>query len=95
MKRILDTFSVAGRNKTYTFPIDRTVPQVGDVIEKLSYPDAIKAIELMCCEEELIRRHLRIGSTPPTKISVVNIPEEHRRIQTLVYNTFGVTYICD
>ena len=94
MKRILDTFSVSGKTKVYEYPIDREVPTPSDVMEKLSYADAMAAIELMLVDEEFIRKHLRIGSTPPTRIGVDHPPMEHRRLQTLIYDTFGNTYIC-
>jgi len=90
MKLILDNFDSMG----YTFPITRLIPQQVDVQEKLSYADYVLAVELLVVDEATIRKHLRIGSTPPTKVSHLNVPEEYKRIQTLVYNTFGVTYIC-
>ena len=94
MKRIIDTFSMTGRNKVYEYPIDRLVPTPADVIEKVSYVDAIKAIELMACDEEFIRKHLRIGSTPPTSINIFNMSDEDKRLQTMICDIFDVTYIC-
>jgi hypothetical protein len=90
MKLILDTFTC----EKYTFPINRIVPQPEDVKEKLSYTDYVLAIELLIVDEATIRKHLRVGSTPPTKISCLNVPEEYKRIQKLVYDNFGLTYIC-
>jgi hypothetical protein len=89
MKLILDTFTC----EKYTFPINRIVPQPEDVKEKLEYTDYVLAIELLIVEETTIRQHLRIGSTPPTRIGL-NASEEHKRIQKLVYDNFGLTYIC-
>ena len=94
MKRIVDTFRLQVKPGFFMeLPIDRQVPTIKDVHEKLSYADAIKAIELMACTEEHIRRHLRIGSTPPTRVSVQNVSAEHKRLQTLIYEAFDETFI--
>ena len=90
MKLILDKFDSMG----YTFPITRLIPQQADIKEKLSYADYVLALELLVVDEAIIRKHLRIGSTPPTKVSQLNVPDEYKRIQKLVYDCFGVTYIC-
>jgi hypothetical protein len=94
MKRIIDTFSAICNNRVYEYPIDREVPTPADVFEKVSYMDAIKAIELMACDEEFIRKHLRIGSTPPTKINIFKMSDEDKRLQTMIHDIFDVTYIC-
>jgi hypothetical protein len=95
MKRIIDTFRIQVKPGVFReFPIDREVPTPKDVREKLSYADAMAAIELMLVPEKHVRDHLRIGSTPPTRVAVCDIPPEHRRLQTLMYQTFGETYIC-
>jgi hypothetical protein len=94
MKRIIDVFRMEGNKRTYEYAIDRLVPTIEDVMQKLSYNDAIASIELMLCSENYIREHLRIGSTPPTKIKVWKTPEEHKRLQTLIYEHFGETFIC-
>ena len=94
MKRIIDTFRIQVKPGLFMeLPIDRMVPTIKDVHEKLSYPDAIAAIELMVCSEDHIRRHLRIGSTPPTRIGVYKPSEEHKRLQTLIYEAFDETFI--
>jgi len=94
MKRIQDVFRITGNKKTYEYAIDRLVPTIADVQEKLSYSDAIASIELMLCSEEYIREHLRIGSTPPTKIPPYKPTDEQRRLQSLIYQEFGETFIC-
>jgi len=94
MKRLVDTFSIMGRI-LHTYPIDRLIPTPEDIKAVLSHADAIAAIELMLVPEEHIRKHLRIGSTPPTKVVVFDTPPDHRRLQTLVYEHFGETFICD
>lgn len=90
MRRIEDVFEMCGQ----LAKIDRIVPEPEDVVKALGYADAIAAFELMLVSEDYIRQHLRIGSTPPTRVAVWNVPEEHRRLQDLVYKHFGETFIC-
>ena len=94
MKRIIDTFSITGSKRVYEAPIDRLIPEPADVIVALPHRAAMLAIELMACDEEFIRKHLRFGSTPPTKIAVWKVPIRHRIIQNAVVKLFGESFIC-
>ncbi len=94
MRRIQDTFTLKGAKQIYTAPIDRLIPEPSDVKQALPYHAAILAIELMACPESYIRHHLRIGSTPPTKMPLK--PSYRQKIiQNAIFRTFGECVICE
>lgn len=94
MRKIIDTFSCqVSQFEILELGIDREVPEVEDVLKAMPPRVAKRAIALMSCPEEEVRRHLKMGSTPPTLIPL-SPPFKMRVIKSAINRLFHESYIC-
>lgn len=90
MRHIIDTFTMCN----YSAPIDRQVPEVEDVKRVFKPRTANLAIQIFACDEEYVRYHLRIGSTPITKLDIGRPKWRQQIIHKALWKFFHESFIC-